>query len=174
MKKLILIIFTFIFTTISFGQRMENEIFKASKGKWEMPIPKYIKLSNNNCKAHSSCATYCSGQNDSLLVITTDSAYGVKALHKGEVIMVYEIDSLKFIVLVKFGNYYVSYNPLQNLSVRKGDKISAGKVIGTLANDLDDNFNLEIGLSFKEKELCAKNWINWKIKLIKQHGHQPK
>jgi hypothetical protein len=66
--------------------------------------------------------------------------------------------------LVKFGDYYVSYNPLQNLSVKKGDKISEGKVIGMLAKDLDDNLNLDIGLYFKEKELCAKKWINWNSK----------
>ncbi len=174
MQKLKLIIFTFFIVTISFGQESENKVFEASKGKWEVPLPKIIKLSNNNCKVHSACATYCCGQNDSILVITTDSAYDVKALHKGEVIMVYEIDSLKYIVLVKFGNYYLSYNPLQNVKIKIGDKINAGKSIGILAKDLDYNFNLDIGLSFKENELCAKNWINWKTKSIKQNGYQPK
>jgi hypothetical protein len=172
MQKLTLIIFTFLFTTISFGQKMENKNFEASKGKWEVSVPSIIRLSDNY-KRHAYYPATCSGMNDSILVITTDSAYVVKTLHAGEVILATEIDSLKFIVLIKFGDYYVSYNPLQNLFVKKGDKISAGKVIGMLAKDFDDNFNLEIGLSFKEKELCAKNWINWK-KSKKQHGHQPK
>jgi hypothetical protein len=161
MQKLTLILFTILIASNSFGQKVVNKMFEATKGKWEEPVPRIFKLSDNY-KRHEYYPTTCSGMNDSILVITTDSAYVVKALHAGEVILVTEIDSLKFIVLVKFGDYYVSYNPLQKLFVNKGDKINAGKVIGMLAKDLDDNFNLEIGLSFKEKELCAKNWINWK------------
>ena len=34
-------------------------------------------------------------------------------------------------------------------------------MIDSLAKDLDDNFNLAIRVSFKQKELCAKNWISW-------------
>jgi hypothetical protein len=163
MQKLILIIFTLLFVNFSFGQKKENEIFEASKGKWEIPVPSIIKLSDNykRCEYYSNT---CNGMNDSILVITTDSDYAIKTLHAGEVILATEIDSLKFIVLVKFGDYYVSYNPLQNLSVKKGDKISEGKVIGMLAKDLDDNLNLDIGLYFKENELCAKKWINWNSK----------
>lgn len=157
MQKLILIIFAILITSICYGQKTANEIFEASKGKWELPVKKYKEVFDNEEMNH-----YPAYQFDSTLRILTDSAYEVKALHAGEVVLATEIDSLKFIVLVKFGDYYVSYNPLQSLSVKNGDKIDTDKVIGILAKDLDDNFNLEISLHFKEKELCAKDWINWK------------
>ena len=169
MQKLILIIFIKLFATLSFGQKAENKMFEANKGKWEKPIKNYKEIFDNEEMKH-----YTAYQFDSILRIITDSAYLIKALQAGIVILATEIDSLKFVVLVKYGDYYVSYNSLQNLFVKKGDKINAGKVMGMLAKDLDDNFNLEIRLSFKEKELCAKNWINWETKSKREHGHQPK
>ncbi len=160
---------------MSFGQIKENQIFESSKGNWEVPIKNYKKVSRNTCKRNLGCESNCCIDNDSLLcsrfninllIINTDSAYLVKALHAGEVVLATEIDSLKFIVLIKFGNYFISYYPIQKLTVKKGEKINSGKEIGTLAKDLDDNFNLEISLYFKERELCAKDWINWKYKKL--------
>ena len=137
---------------------MENNIFEASKGKWEIPIKKFKKLSRNTCKYNLGYLSNCCLYNDSLLccrfdinllVINADSAYEVKAFHAGEVILVAEIDSLKYAVSIKFGDYYVSYYPLQNLTINKGNTISAGLMIDSLAKDLDDNFNLAIRVSFK-------------------------
>jgi hypothetical protein len=168
MQKLMPIIFTFLFTNFSFGQKSENEIFEASKGKWEMPIKIFYKMFDNEEMKRRTAYQF-----DSTLRILTDSAYDVKAVHKGEIILVHKDDSLRQLVLVKFGNYYVSYYPLQNLSVNKGNYIGSGQIIGSLSKDLDDNFNLEIHLSKKYDELCAKNWINWKTKPKNKNGHQP-
>lgn len=163
MRKITLLILIVGCVSDSYGQRTLNKIFEASKGKWEIPVRKYTKLSDNFLTVNKSTST-CAGLLDSMLVITTDSAYYVKALHNGEVLMALEIDTLVFIVLVKFGDYCIVYNPLKKLSVKQGDQINAGDTIGLLSPDLDGNFNLEIHLSFKGKDLCAKNWINWKPK----------
>jgi hypothetical protein len=164
MRKLTAVFFTILFSNISFGQKSENKIFEASKGKWEIPIRKYINLSNNNCKAFSACATYCWGQNDSLLVVTTDSAYDVKSLHKGKVILVSEIDSSSFIVIVKFGDYYLSYTSLEEVFVKKDEVINEGQKIGRIGKNLDGIYEFDIYFWKKNRELCAKNWINWHSK----------
>ena len=157
LQKLVIIIFPLLFTSISFGQKKENKIFEASKGRWATPIKNYKKIYDNEQMKRSTACSF-----DSSLRIITDSAYKVYSVHKGLVVLLTALDSLKYLVLVKFGDYYVSYFPLLNPIVKKGDMINAGKEIGMLAKDLDDKFILEIGLSFKLKDLCAKNWINWK------------
>jgi hypothetical protein len=96
MLKLKLIIFTFLFVNFSFGQKSENKIFEASKGKWEIPVPSIIKLSDNY-KRYEYYSNTCNGMNDSILVITTDSDYAIKTLHAGEVILATEIDSLNLL-----------------------------------------------------------------------------
>jgi hypothetical protein len=155
MQKLILIIFTFLFTIISFGQRRENEIFEASKGKWKIPIKKYSKLFDNEEMNH-----YPAYQFDSTLRIFTDSAYEVKALHKGKVILVSEIDSNSFILMVKFGNYFLTYASIEEVFVEKDEEINENQLIGKVGKNLDGIYELDIYLAKKEKELCAKNWID--------------
>ncbi len=160
MLKITLIILSLLFTNISFGQKRENEIFKASKGGWEMPIKKYINLTDNYTKRKYYTST-CSGQNDSLLIITTDSAYLVKSLHKGKVILVSQIDSNSFILTVKFGDYFLTYVSLGKVFVKNNDEINAGDIIGKIGKNLDNIYELDIFLSKRDKYLCAKNWIIW-------------
>jgi hypothetical protein len=159
MRKITVLIFIVGFTFHSYGQNLLNQQFEASKGKWEVPLKKYTSVFDNEilkrCPAYSF---------DSTLRILTDTAYEVKALYSGNVILVFETDSLKYCVVVKYGNYSLAYFPITKLSVKLNDAIKEGEPIGILATDLDDNYNLEIILSYKEKDLCAKKWINWKSK----------
>lgn len=143
----------------AFSQEAENKIFEASKGKMEIPVIMYNAILKN--KIYGSCLTNHFG---SRLIIVSDSSYEVNALHSGKVVLVEEIDTLKFLTIVKYGDYYISYYYLENIKVKKGNQINAGQVIGTLARDLDNNYSLEIMLNFKEKELCVRNWIDWNSK----------
>ncbi len=159
MRKITLLIFIGGCISDSYGQKTLNKIFEASRGKWEIPIKKYTAIFHNEKKKR-----YTANQFDSTLTILTDSTYEVKALHAGEVVLAAEIETLIFVVVVKYGDYYIAYNPLKKLTVKKGDQIYAGDTIGLLSQGIDSNFNLDIYLSFKLKDLCAKNWINWKPK----------
>jgi hypothetical protein len=160
MQKLTLILFTILIASNSFGQRKENKVFEGSKGKWEIPLPKYSNLSDNYTKRYF-CSTTCNGMLDSTLIITTDSAYDVKALHKGKVILVSEIDNNSFIVMVKFGDYYLTYTSIGEVFVKKDEEVIEGQKIGRVVKNLDAIYELDIYLSKKDKDLCAKNWIDW-------------
>jgi hypothetical protein len=156
MQKLALIILTLLITNISYGQKNENEIFEASKGKWKIPIKKYSSIFDNEEMNH-----YPAYQFDSTLRIFTDSAYELKALHKGKVILVSEIDSNSFILMVKFGNYFLTYASIEEVFVEKDEEINENQLIGRVGKNLDGIYELNIYLAKKEKELCAKNWIHW-------------
>jgi hypothetical protein len=159
MLKPTLIIFSLLLASISFGQKSDNEIFEASKGKWKIPIKKYSSIFDNEEMNH-----YPAYQFDSILRIFTDSAYEVKALHKGKVIIVSEIDSNSFILVVKFGNYFLTYASIEEVFVEKDEEINENQLIGRVGKNLDGIYELNIYLAKKEKEQCAKNWINWKTK----------
>jgi hypothetical protein len=159
MKKLILIIFTLLFTTISFSQKRENKIFEASKGKWEIPIKKYIQIEYYKTLEH-----ICDAHVDSTLKIFADSAYDVKAMHQGKVTLISTVDSLQFFLLLKFGDYFIVYNSLDKIYVKQNEEIRKGQLIGKIGKDLDGIFNLEISLQKRHKDICPKNWINWKTK----------
>jgi hypothetical protein len=156
MQKLTLIIFTFLFTTISFGQSRENKIFKASKGSWEIPLINY--------KTFSILENPNNGRIDLGLILLADSAYEVKALHSGKIILAMETDSNSFVITVKYGDYFISYFPLEKLLFKKEDIIKAGDIIGRVAKDMDNLYSLKLRLSKREKDLPIKSWINWKTK----------
>jgi hypothetical protein len=85
-----------------------------------------------------------------------------------------ETDSISFIIIIKYGDYYITYFPLDRRLFNIEDEIKAGEILGKIAKDIDNIYSLEIRLSKGEKDLFIKNWINWKTKSKKQHGHQPK
>jgi hypothetical protein len=75
MQKIILaVVSILLFTNTSFGQKSDNEIFEASKGKWEMPIKRYSEIFDNEIMKHSTAYQF-----DSIIRIFTDSAYSIKA-----------------------------------------------------------------------------------------------
>jgi hypothetical protein len=155
MLKLILIIFTFLFTTISVGQKKENELFEASKGKWEVPIEYYSKT---NSKSFFEPTLY------KYFSFITDSAYIVKSVFKGKVVLIREIDSLSLIVVVKFGSYYTIYNQLQNVFVSLDDFINTNQIIGQVGKNIDNEYELVLMLRKNDKEINPNDWINWKTK----------
>lgn len=159
MLKPTLIIFSLLLASISFGQKTDNEIFEDSKGKWEVPLPKFTKI-----KYYKTFEHMLDAHIDSNLTIFTDSAYGVKAMQGGEVILVSEIDSSIYFVTVKYGYYYLTYSNLKSFFVKKGDIIKKNASIGIVGKNLDGIYCLDVLLAKRDKNICPKNWINWKTK----------
>jgi len=54
------------------------------------------------------------------------------------------------IMMVKYGNYFITYSGLKDLFVKKDDFLKAGQNIGTIYGDGDNSFELEIYLSSRE------------------------
>jgi Peptidase family M23 len=167
MQKLTLIALTLLFTNISFGQKSKNEIFEASKGKWEVPLPKFTKIEYYKTLEH-----ICDAHLDSTFKIFTDSSYRVKAMHTGEVLFTCQIDSGNYFVIVKYGNYYLTYSNLSKILVKKGHTLKKNESLGIVGKDLDGIFCLDIFFSKREKDICPKNWINWNTRLTTQNENK--
>jgi murein DD-endopeptidase MepM/ murein hydrolase activator NlpD len=145
-----------IFSLSVLGQTDSAKLFESSKGKWPIPVSRYLKIYDNENLKH-----FTSNQFDSTLRIITNSSYQVRAVHDGTVTSVIEVNG-EYTVLTNFGNYFVSYGRLKKTNLVKGIYIRAGQQLGQVIKDwTEDNYTLEISLSKGEKQLSAEKWIDW-------------
>ena len=63
----------------------------------------------------------------------------VKAVAEGKVSGVYKVQGYGSVVIVNHGEYYTVYGNLASVAVAVGNKVSAGKAVGTAAADPDDS-----------------------------------
>jgi murein hydrolase activator len=61
-----------------------------------------------------------------------------RAVFDGEVSSVMSIANLHFVVIVRHGNYLTVYSNLENVDVKKGDKVKTRQSIGKIFTDPDD------------------------------------
>ena len=156
MKSTIVIYCLLLSSLFSFGQKDSSKVFESSKGKWLLPLPKYLKIYDNENLKH-----FTANQFDSTLRIITDSSYEVKAVHDGIIVSVIEIEG-EYSIVTKFGNYFLAYGRLTKPELREGEYLKAGQPLGHLAkNWTEENFTLEILLSKGDKQLSSEKWINW-------------
>jgi hypothetical protein len=155
MKHSFFIIISILACSVSYGQN-ETNTFEASKGTWGFPI-------TNVQHADTMMRDCLWGQTSSPnLLLKTTSSEEVRAIHYGIVRSVAEVSGT-YAVLVKTGDYYLMYVGLIKPSVKKGDTLQRGSVIGNLAKGNYDTFDLQLML-FKDgpDALNINRWFNWK------------
>jgi len=155
--KLLLTTYLLITSSLSvLGQSDSTKLFESSKGKWPLPVSRFLKFyDNENLKRLTS------NQFDSTLRIILDSSCQVKAVHDGTVTAIIEVEG-EYTVLTNFGNYYISYSRLTKPNLVKGEYIKTGQQLGQVIKDwTEENYTLEISLSKGTEQLSAKNWIDW-------------
>ena len=156
MKYLLTTCLLIISSLWALGQIDSSKLFESSKGKWPTPVPRYLKIYDNENLKH-----FPSNQFDSTLRIITDSSYQVKAVHDGTVTAIFQVDG-EYTVLTSFGNYFISYSRLTKPNLVKDEYIKAGQQLGQIMKDwTEDNYTLEIALSKGTKQLSAEKWIDW-------------
>jgi len=156
MHRLLILCILIIVSQLSFGQTDSTKLFEKSKGKWPLPIPKYLKIYDNENLKH-----FTSNQFDSTLRIITDSSYQVKAIHDGTVKEIIEIKG-EYTVLTNFGNYFIAYSRLTKPDLIQGEFIKVGQQLGqVIKNRTEENYTLEIMLTKGTKQLSASTWFAW-------------
>lgn len=156
MRRLLSTYILIVISQLCFGQIDSTKIFESSKGKWPLPIRKYLKIYDNE-----DLKRFTSNQFDSTLRIITDSSYQVKAVHDGTVTAVIEIEG-EYTVLTNFGDYFISYSRLSNPNLIRGEFIKVGQQLGQIIKHwTEETYTLEITLSKGTKELSAERWFAW-------------
>ena len=152
----------FLFPTVSvilfagslFGQSHTNDIIEKSKGSWELPIPRYIEIEDNKYRVRQ----YSYNSTDSSWRFISDSCYDVKAVFAGEVIEQFEIEG-SLAILTKFGDYFLLYSNLSNSTVKKGETIVAGRVLGKMRKEVDGQIYLDFYILKGNKMIGPQSWF---------------
>ncbi|WP_162944744.1 hypothetical protein [Flavisolibacter nicotianae] len=152
---LFLNILLLLLSTNVFAQKILNEKFEASKGKWQLPLKHISLVEDNEKRKHSAVNMF-----DSTLRLITDSAYKVFAVHDAEVVGVFEVKG-EYTVVSKYGDYFISYQRLSKPSFSKEATLKAGQYIASLVNRTESQYSLELTLTKENGELDARTWFNW-------------
>jgi len=119
-----------------------NAIFLKSKGRWEYPVEYITGVDYYDKRKHIAD----SGPNNYDVTFFSDSPRVVHSVFDGRVILVNPYDDV-FMVVVKYGDYFLSYTNLLNPLVKKGDTVKANQPIASMGLDLDGKFAVEMQLS---------------------------
>lgn len=131
-----------------------NEQFAANKGKLPWPVSKG-KISGKFGDHPHPLLKGIMVQNNGI-DIESESKAAVKSLFNGTVASVTRIPGYDYMVMVRHGLYFTVYSKIANPSVKKGDKITTGQVLGHLGSE-EPELHLEI---WKDKtKLNPESWI---------------
>ena len=156
MKSSIITYLFLISSLFSFGQKDSSKVFESLKGKWQLPMPKYLKIYDNENLKH-----FATNQFDSTLRIITDSSYQLKAVYDGRIVSVIEIEG-EYSIITKFGSYFLAYSRLTKPDLKEGEFVTAGQQLGhVVKNWTEESYTLEIMFSKEDKQLNAEKWIAW-------------
>lgn len=106
--------------------------FADQKGKLPSPLSHtYIVAQGFGVQTHRSVKTL--QIKNSGVDLETASNATARAVYPGEVTGVFMQSGLNYVVLIRHGEHITVYANLESISVRKGDKVKAGDVIGKVA-----------------------------------------
>jgi septal ring factor EnvC (AmiA/AmiB activator) len=102
----------------------------------------------------------CSHPYNYFLTIKSDSGASAKFVQSGQVTLVTQIGDL-FAIIVKQGDYFLTYCGVTITQVKKGDIVHQGQLIGPLGELQESVYGLEIGLSNGNKpQKRVHLWFN--------------
>ena len=131
-----------------------NDQFAANKGKLPWPVGKG-KITGRFGEHPHPILKGIVVQNNGI-DIQAESKAAVKSLFNGTVASVTRIPGYDYMIMVRHGLYFTVYSKVVNVSVKKGDKVTTGQVIGHLGSE-EPELHLEI---WKDKsKLNPESWI---------------
>ncbi|MBW6533372.1 MAG: peptidoglycan DD-metalloendopeptidase family protein [Mariniphaga sp.] len=93
--------------------------------------------------------------------ISTEPGSKVRAVFNGEVSRVFGISGGNSAIIIRHGNFLTVYSNLQEVTVKKGDKVSARQNIGTVYTDFEDGNKsiLKFQIWRENQKLNPEEWI---------------
>lgn len=132
--------------------------FENNRGRLPWPVSGgYV---SHQFGVHKVEGTKLTEKNDGTSVVTQIGT-NVKCVADGEVISVFDINDAQS-VLVKHGKYFTSYSNLSSVNVSKGQKVSAGTLIGKVASNFDNNGELIFMVMNDKGFLDPERWLRSK------------
>lgn len=131
-----------------------NEQFAVNKGKLPWPVSKGLITDRFGEHAHPVLKGILVQNNG--IDIQAEAKAAVKSLFNGTVASVTKIPGYDYMVMVRHGLYFTVYSKIVNVSVKKGDAVTTGQLLGYLGSE-EPELHLEI---WQDKtKLNPETWL---------------
>lgn len=132
-----------------------NESFKKNRGLLPWPVDKGIPI------LHYGRNRLPSGRDIDVtgVTISTDIGSNVKSVFDGVVSSVVFIEDMQ-VVIIQHGEYFSTYSNLGSVSVKGGQNVKTGQVIGKAAANLDGNGSIDMYINdAKGNDIDPERWL---------------
>jgi len=120
-----------------------SESFETNRGKLPWPVSNGSVIGHFG-RQHHAVVEKINVENDGIIIATSKGA-AVKTIFEGEVRRVMVIPGSGYVVMIRHGQYFTNYVRLQTVSVKTGDKVRTGQMIGTAStNDIENQGEVEL------------------------------
>ena len=137
------------------GNSGVNESFKKSKGILPWPVDKGITILHFGPNTLPSKAVI----DVTGISVATDIGSNVKAIFDGVVSNIVFVEDMQ-VVIVQHGEYFSSYSNLGSVSVKSGQSIKTGQVIGKAAANLDGTGAIDLYITdAKGNYIDPEKWL---------------
>lgn len=132
-----------------------NENFKKNRGLLPWPVDKGVPILHfGTNKLPSGSTIVVTG-----LTVATDVGSNVKSVFDGEVTKIVFIEDMQ-VVIIQHGEYFSTYSNLGSVSVKTGQNVKTGQVIGKAAANLDGNGAIDLYINDeKGNNIDPEKWL---------------
>lgn len=131
-----------------------NENFVKNKGSLPWPVDKGVPILHWGENVLPSGSTI----DVTSVTVATDIGSNVKTVFDGVVSYVAVIEDMQ-VVIIQHGKYFTTYSNLSNVSVKSGQNVKTGQVIGKAAANLDGIGAIEFYLSDERNSINPETWL---------------
>lgn len=132
--------------------------FQGNRGKLPWPVKNGVITGHFGRQPHPSIPNIEIVNNG--IDIQTDEGAPVRAVFEGTVVGTQFIPGFDYMVILQHGSYYTVYSNLEEVSVKKGDKVTIRQALGKVSTDRKTNTSEVHFEIWKEKtRLNPQEWV---------------
>ena len=133
--------------------------FANNKGKLPWPVERGV-ISSSYGKHASVVSDKVTVTNNGIDIATTDGAQA-RAVFDGEVASVTKLTGSNTVVIVRHGEYFTVYSNLENVTVKRGDKVNTKQNLGTVhTNKTEGKTELHFELLKETNRQDPASWLS--------------
>lgn len=141
------------------AERKLTGSFESNQGKLLFPVSGKYNITGTFGRSRHANLSKIEIENSGIDIETTPGAKA-RAVFDGTVSSIFYMDGYHNIVMVRHGEYLTVYTNLDNLSVKKGDKVKTGQALGRVFSDTSDDNRTTLHFEVR-KERTKLNPLNW-------------
>lgn len=133
--------------------------FVNNKGKLPWPVERGV-ISSSYGKHTSVVSDKVTVTNNGIDIATTDGAKA-RAVFDGEVASVTKLTGANTVVILRHGEYFTVYSNLENVTVKRGEKVKTKQNLGTVhTNKTESKTELHFELLKEQSRQDPANWLS--------------